>query len=183
MSDYRRVNVPNGMYFFTVVTFRRQKILCEPEIRESLRTAIKSVRENHPFVIDAWVLLPDHLHCLWKMPENDMDFAKRWAMIKRSVTKTCGARYYRDDWMNVSKKRRKESTLWQRRYWEHLIRDEEDLNRHRDYIHYNPVKHGLVNRVVDWPYSTFHGYVKRGVYSNQWGDNELFKDDQDDYGE
>ena len=79
MSDYRRINVPNGMYFFTVVTYRRQKILCDADIRESLRTAIKSVRENYPFVIDAWVLLPDHLHCIWKMPEDDMDFAKHAA--------------------------------------------------------------------------------------------------------
>lgn len=85
--------------------------------------------------------------------------------------------------MNASKRRRKESTIWQRRYWEHLIRDQEDLNRHRDYIHYNPVKHGLVDRVVDWPYSTFHRYVKQGLYDKQWGDNELIKEDKNVYGE
>jgi len=114
---------------------------------------------------------------------NDADFAKRWAMIKRSVTKQCGTRYYRDDWMNASKQRRKESTIWQRRYWEHLIRDQEDLNRHRVYIHYNPVKHRHVNRVIDCPYSSFHNKVKKGIYTTKWGDNGLFKDDYSDYGE
>jgi len=171
------------MYFFTLVTYRRQKILCDPEIRDALRKAIITVREKQPFVIDAWVLLPDHLHCIWQLPENDSDFAKRWAMIKRYVTKNCGERYYRDDWMNASKRRRKESTIWQRRYWEHLIRDEDDLNNHRDYIHYNPVKHGYVNGVVDWPYSTFHRYVKQGTYPNQWGDSDMLKENKQNYGE
>jgi REP-associated tyrosine transposase len=115
------------------------------------------------------VLLPDHLHCIWELPPNDADFAKRWALIKRFVTKRCRASLYRQKEMSPSKQRRNEATLWQQRYWEYLIRDEEDLNRHRDYLHWNPVKHGYVSRVADWEYSTFHRFVQQGFYSRDWG--------------
>ncbi len=114
------------------------------------------------------MLLPDHLHCIWTLPPNDADFGVRWAMIKRFVTKQCSAELKRDEWMNQSKLKRKESTLWQRRFWEHQIRDERDYERHMDYLHYNPVKHGLVAKVTDWPHSTFHRYVRQGVYKEDW---------------
>jgi putative transposase len=117
---------------------------------------------KHPFTIDGWVLLPDHLHCIWTLPPNDSAFGIRWAMIKRFVKKQCASDLHRDDWMNKSKHRRKESTIRQRRFWEHLIRDERDYEKHMDYIHYNPLKHGYVKSVIEWPYSTFHRYVRQG---------------------
>lgn len=169
MSTYRRAKTTGGTYFFTVVTYRRQPILCDDHVRTALREAIHTTRAVCPFTIDGWVLLPDHLHCLWTLPPDDADFGKRWAMIKQFVTKRCGPTLLRDEWLNDSKRRRNESTLWQRRFWEHLIRDEMDYVQHMDYLHYNPVKHGLVRSVQDWQFSTFHRYVKEGVYSEDWG--------------
>lgn len=169
MPDYRRPALQGGAYFFTVVTYRRQTFLCHPDVRVALRAGIRTVQADHPFAIDAWVLLPDHLHCIWQLPTGDVEFAKRWAMIKRAVTKRCGARLHQEEWMSASRRQRHESTLWQRRFWEHVIRNDTDLNRHRDYIHWNPVKHGYVKQVKDWPFSTFHRFVKRGMYSADWG--------------
>lgn len=168
MSNYRRANTQGGTYFFTVVTYRRQCFLCNEQVRLALREGINFAREVHPFSIDAWVLLPDHLHCIWTLPPDDADFGVRWAMIKRFVTKQCNPELRRADWMKPSKLQRKESTLWQRRFWEHQIRDERDFEKHIDYIHYNPVKHGLVKQASDWPYSTIHRYVKAGVYGPHW---------------
>ncbi|PPD03048.1 MAG: transposase [Methylobacter sp.] len=150
------------------MTFRRQPILCDEAVRVALREAISSVREQKPFTIDAWVLLPDHLHCIWTLPEGDADFSSRWGLIKRQVSIQCREHYRRDDWLNASKRKHRESTLWQRRFWEHQIRDESDFNRHADYLHYNPVKHGYCQQVADWPYSTFHRYVAEGVYPFNW---------------
>lgn len=168
MSNYRRANTQGACYFFTVVTFRRQPILCDEAVRVALREAINSVREKKPFTIDAWVLLPDHLHCIWTLPEGDADFSSRWGLIKRQVSIQCREHYRRADWLNVSKRKHRESTLWQRRFWEHQIRDESDFNRHVDYLHYNPVKHGYCQQVGDWPYSTFHRFVAEGVYPFNW---------------
>ncbi len=169
MSEYRRAKTEGGTYFFTVVSYRRRNILCDGPIRAALKSAIQDVRSIHPFHIDAWVLLPDHLHCIWTMPVNDADFSLRWAMIKRSVSKQCGGLFHRQDWMSRSKSRRKESTIWQRRFWEHQIQDDEDYRRHMDYLHYNPVKHGYVAMANDWVYSSFHRYVAKGVYPGGWG--------------
>jgi len=168
MSNYRRANTKGGTYFFTVVTYRRQRFLCDEKVRNALRAGIKATQSTHPFTIDAWVLLPDHLHCLWTLPLDDADFGIRWAMIKRYVTKQCGPELKHDGWMSPSKHKRKESTLWQRRFWEHQIRDEMDYERHMDYLHYNPVKHGLAEKVADWPHSTFHRYVRQGIYGMDW---------------
>lgn len=177
MPNYRRAKIKGGTYFFTVVTYRRRKILCAPEVRTSLRHAIREVRKILPFTIEAWVLLPDHLHCIWALPQNDAEFGKRWAMIKTKVTQDCGQTRHRENWMTDVKQRRNESTLWQRRYWEHTIRDEEDYFNHMHYIHYNPVKHGLVKSVKDWPFSTFHRSLKAGLYEEHWGeDNEQWQD-------
>jgi putative transposase len=167
MSNYRRANTKGGTYFFTVVTYRRQKILCNENVRLALREGIREVQKIHPFTIDGWVLLPDHLHCIWTLPPDDADFGIRWAMIKRYVTKQCNSLRC-NDWMTASKRRRKESTLWQRRFWEHQIRDDRDYEKHMDYMHYNPVKHGFTTTVKDWSYSTFHRYVKEGIYSENW---------------
>jgi putative transposase len=168
MSEYRRANTKGGTYFFTVVIYRRQPLLCDERVRAALREGIKTTRLTNPFSIDAWVLLPDHLHAIWTLPPDDAGFGIRWALIKRFVTKQCNPELKRDEWMNPSKLKRKESTFWQRRFWEHQIRNERDFQNHIDYIHYNPVKHGLVKKVSDWPFSTFHRYVGQGVYGTDW---------------
>lgn len=169
MSNYRRANTKGATYFFTVVIYRRQRFLYEENVKEALRNGIRDVQTTHPFTIDAWVLLPDNLHCIWTLPPNNANLGTRWAMIKRFVTKRCGPDLRRDDWMNASKRKRNESTLWQRRFWEHRIRDDWDYELHMDYIHYNPVKHSFVKNVKDWPHSTFHRYVREGVYCDNWG--------------
>ncbi len=177
MPNYRRANIKGGTYFFTVVTYRRQTFLCNDHVRKALRDGILAVQTAHSFIIDGWVLLPDHLHCIWTLPPGDANFSVRWAMIKRFVTKQCGPDLRREDWMNKSKRRRNESTIWQRRFWEHQIPDERDYERHMDYLHYNPVKHGYVKNVKDWPYSTFHRYVSQGVYGQNWaGDGAVTVD-------
>ena len=168
MSRYRRDYTPGATYFFTVVTYRRRAFLCDEDVRAALRDAIEKTRLNYPFSIEAWVLLPDHLHCLWRLPPADCNHSTRWNLIKRRVTKACAARLHVAEWMSASKRKHRESTVWQRRHIEHRIRDDGDFSNHCDYIHYNPVKHGLVSRPVDWPYSSFHRFVKRGVYPAHW---------------
>ena len=139
--------------------------MCDELFRTALREAIDRVRVKHPFIIDAWVLLPDHLHCIWTLPDGDADFSVRWRKIKRHVSLVGRETYKRTEWVSASKKKHRESTVWQRRYWEHQIRDQADFNRHVDYIHYNPVKHGLCHQPIKWPYSTMQRYVKEGRYS------------------
>lgn len=172
MSRYRRADTPGATYFFTVVTYRRQPLLCDPPVREALRRAILEVRKRRPFVVDAWVLLPDHLHCIWRLPPGDASFAIRWSLIKRMVSTACGHQYRRGNWLTDSKRRHRESTIWQRRYWEHRIRNESDLARHVDYIHYNPVKHGLCCQPRDWPWSTIHRYIGSSLLPADWGGND-----------
>ena len=168
MPNYRRAYVAGGTYFFTVTTYKRRPILTDPRCMAALRIAVKAVRESHPFEILAWVLLPDHLHCVWALPGDDHNFSLRWSLIKQHVSRSCA--YWFDDMATTTASRikRRESTLWQRRFWEHLIRDENDLARHVDYVHYNPVKHGYVTGVAQWPHSTFHRYVREGMYRTDW---------------
>ena len=168
MPNYRRVKSDGGTFFFTVVTYRRQKFLTRSDCRRALRNAITEVKQDHPFHIDAWVLLSDHMHCIWTMQKNDADFSKRWGLIKAGFSKQVKDLLHREALMSPSKRKHRESSIWQRRFWEHAIRDDEDFARHVDYIHYNPVKHGYVDRVCDWPYSTFHRYVRCGVYLMAW---------------
>jgi len=167
MSRFRRA-VTGSTYFFTVVSHRRRPILCTEAMRATLHHGIARVRELRPFAIDAWVLLPDHLHCIWTLPEGDHDFSTRWSLIKHRVSYTYGQTH---DEAAVTESRRKhrDANVWQRRFWEHQIRDEIDLDRHMSYDHFNPVKHGLVANAAQWPYSTFHRYVKAGVYPPDWG--------------
>ncbi len=148
MSNYRRAQTSGGTFFFTVVSYRRQPILCDEPFRAALRQAIKRVQAARPFSVDAWVLLPGHLHCIWTLPEGDGDLSLRWSLIKSAVSRAVGKRYVREEWLKGSKKRHREATLWQRRFWEHCIRDEADLRHHMDYLHFNPVKHGLTARVA-----------------------------------
>lgn len=168
MSRYRRANTAGGTYFFTVVAYRRQPVLCDAAIRAALCEAVLSVRRTKPFSVDAWVLLPDHLHCVWTLPDGDADFSGRWSLIKSRVSRAVGLQYRRAEWMNASKLKHREATIWQRRFWEHCILDGNDFRRHVDYLHFNPVKHGLVSRVADWPYSTFHRFAAKGIYPPDW---------------
>lgn len=172
MSRYRRDNTFGATWFFTVVTCNRQRILCDEPVRVALRTAIADTRINWPFAIDAWVLLPDHLHCIWTLPPNDGDFATRWNLIKRRTSRALESSYFSGNLMTASKASRRELTFWQRRYWEHRIRDERDFANHIDYIHYNPVKHGHAKAPLDWPYSSLHRHVANGLYPAAWGGKE-----------
>lgn len=170
MPEYRRARIEGGTYFFTVVTYNRLPILTTVEARKLLRSAWVDVRERFPFTIDAVCLLPDHLHCIWVLPEGDANFSVRWKEIKRLFTRGYLDQVGTGEIRSASRLRRGEAAIWQRRFWEHTIRDEEDLNRHRDYIHYNPVKHGLVQRVAAWQWSSFHHYVRMGYYARDWGE-------------
>jgi putative transposase len=163
MTNYRRVWRPGGTYFFTVnLLQRRGNDLLTREIR-LLRDVVADVRRRHPFRIHAWVVLPDH-HCVIALPPGDCDFPTRWRLIKMDFSKGVPATKRR----SVVRVRRRERGIWQRRYWEHLIRDAADFRAHMDYVHINPVKHCLVTRIVDWPYSTFHRLVVQGVYPANW---------------
>ncbi|MHB9075213.1 MAG: REP-associated tyrosine transposase [Desulfobaccales bacterium] len=177
MSTFIRSTKPGGTFFFTVVTYRRRKILAKSFSRIFLREAISKVRREYPFTIEAWVLLPDHLHCIWTLPEGDRDFSKRWGLIKAGFSQRVKPFLYMDAWMTESKERHRESIVWQRRFWEHQIRNEEDLHKHLDYIHFNPVKHKLVTSPMDWPYSTLHRYVHQGLYPANWGESVAFEPD------
>lgn len=178
MPNYIRTFRPGGTFFFTVVTYGRSRWLCSEEAREALSHAIRGVRKTRPFNIDAIVLLPDHLHCIWTLPDGDHDFSTRWRLIKMLAAKKCRSVPSRFP-EPVSRIKRKERDLWQRRFWEHTIRDENDFAVHCDYIHYNPVKHGLCESPGEWPFSSFRKYVASGLYDENWG---RFKEPQIDGG-
>jgi putative transposase len=152
------------------VSFRRQPILCLPPIRCELRRALQNVRITRPFEIDAWVLMPDHLHCIWTLPEGDVDYSTRWALIKNAVSRFAGVPTISAD--TTSRIKHRDAAIWQRRFYEHEIRDERDFERHMDYVHFNPVRHGHAASAAAWPYSTFHRYVREGVYAPDWGGTE-----------
>lgn len=164
MPDYRRAWHPGGTYFFTVNLLQRQGNDLLVRHIELLRSTVDLVRRRHPFQIHGWVVLPEHLHCVIELPVGDADFATRWRLIKIGFSKALP----KTERLSEVRIRRGERGIWQRRYWEHLIRDERDFQAHMDYVHINPVKHGLVQRVADWPYSTFHRLVAKGVYPDDW---------------
>ncbi len=165
MSKYRRDWHPGGTYFFTVNLQDRQSDLLIRHI-DTLRVAIRNVRANHPFIIHGWVVLPDHMHCVIELPPDHCDFATRWRLIKMGFSKALP----RDEHRSDSRAKRGERGIWQRRFWEHHIRDGDDYRRHMDYQHFNPVKHGHTRHVRDWSHSTFHRLVAAGVYPANWGD-------------
>jgi putative transposase len=167
MMRYRRLRVCGGTYFFTVVTYKRTPFLTLPGHVALLRDAFRYVMNRHPFAIDAFVLLPDHLHCIWTLPEGDWDYSKRWRLIKGYFTRHCDETARGNP--SESRKRKNEHNVWQRRFWDHMIRDDRDFEKHMDYIHYNAVKHGLVHYPLQWPHSSIHKFVARGVYSIDWG--------------
>ncbi len=165
MPDYRRLWVPGGTYFFTVNMADRSGRLLVDHIN-ALRTSVAAVRMRRPFASVAWCVLPDHLHTVWELPPGDADFATRWMLIKAGFSR----RIADGERVSLSRCKHGERGIWQRRYWEHAIRDERDLHNHIEYIHYNPVKHGHVAQVRDWPHSSFHRFVRRGVLPADWAD-------------
>ncbi|MCU7844283.1 MAG: transposase [Candidatus Thiodiazotropha sp. (ex Monitilora ramsayi)] len=169
MSNYRRARMPGGTYFFTLVTFNRKLLFDNPLARECLHGAMAEVRVRYRFSIEAICLLPDHLHTIWRLPENDHVYSQCWNEIKGIFSKRFHGLSEQDGHPSPSRQRKGEGRFWQRRFWEHLIRDEADYRNHMDYLHYNPVKHGLVERVADWPWSSYHRYVKDGTYPINWG--------------
>jgi putative transposase len=168
MPEYRRVRQPGGTYFFTVVTHDRRNLFDTDSSRRLLREAIAAVRSESPFSIDAFVLLRDHLHAMWTLPAGDADYSSRWGKIKKQFTESFLNAGGTDRIVSQSKTTNRRRGVWQRRYWEHLIRDERDYNRHLDYIHFNPVNHGYVNCPHAWPFSSFHRQVALGSYAADW---------------
>jgi len=164
MPDYRRNFVPGGSYFFTVNLLERYPNDLLTRHVDALRTVVREVRRRYPFHIDAWVVLPDHVHCVWTLPTGDADYTLRWRLIKAGFSK----RLPKQERRSVVRVARGERGIWQRRFWEHTIRDERDYAAHVDYVHVNPLKHGHVKHVADWPYSTFHRYLAEGVYPPDW---------------
>jgi putative transposase len=163
MPDYRRNRVLGGTYFFTVNLLSRNSRLLTTHI-DALRKAVGVTQQRLPFHIDAWVVLPEHMHCVWTLPAGEDDYATRWKIIKIEFAKQIP----KMESLSPVRRKKGERALWQRRYWEHTIRDERDYAAHVDYVYINPLKHGLVARVVDWPYSSFHRDVRRGLYPADW---------------
>jgi putative transposase len=151
MMRYRRAKTPGGTYFFTVNLADRTRALLVDHI-DLLRASVAKVKEAHPFTALAWVVLPEHMHAIWELPDNDCDFSMRWSLIKsgfsRQISKT--------EPIGMSRMTKGERGIWQRRFWEHEIRDEQDLLAHINYIHNNPVKHGHAQSAAEWPYTSFN---------------------------
>jgi putative transposase len=160
----------NGhVFFFTVVTHDRRAILTTDRGRAALRDAFRTVRAERPFRVTAIVLLPDHLHAVWELPAGDADYSSRWRLIKSRFTRLWTGSGGVEGLVGPSRGRKAERGVWQRRFYEHTCRDEDDLKRCVDYLHVNPVKHRLVDRVLDWPWSSFRRYVRLGEYPSDWG--------------
>jgi len=170
--DYRRAQISGGTFFFTLVTYQRKKLFEKPKNIHYLRQSFQKIKMSHPFKMNAFVILPDHLHCIWTLPNKDNDFSTRWRLIKSDFTRHCLEHY--KDIPSVSRKHKNEQCIWQRRFWEHAIRNTTDFAQHLDYIHFNPVKHGYANAPSDWQYSSFSYYVDKGIYPMHWGcDNKI----------
>jgi putative transposase len=175
MVRYRRNFIPGGTYFFTVTLADRRSNALVDHIG-ALRSAFRAARRARPFAIDAIVVLPDHLHAILTPPTNDADFPGRWRRIKGHFSSALI-----EAGLDLQRRSNGDLALWQRRFWEHTIRDESDFARHVDYIHFNPVKHGLVQRVRDWPHSSFHRYVREDLLPDDWAGD--LGDDGTDFGE
>jgi putative transposase len=170
MPRYIRSFVPGGVFFFTVALLDRRRQLLVEKI-DTLREVVQAARRRRPFTIEAIVILPDHLHCIWTLPPGEADFSSRWHDIKARFA----AKIPKEERLSTRRLQKGERGIWQRRFWEHVIRDEDDYARHVEYIHYNPVKHGLVARVADWPYSSFYLYVDRDIYPLDWGADDSIR--------
>ena len=168
MPEYRRMKVPGSTLFLTLVTFERRPVFAQPAAVNLLRRAVASVQQERPFGIAGAVVLPDHVHLLCELPEDDSDFSKRIGQLKARFTKLLGTPDGARSPVCRSRQRHRERIIWQRRFWEHTIRDENDFGIHLDYIHYNPVKHGLVACPHAWPHSSLHRWIREGIYEANW---------------
>ena len=172
MPNYRQIHAPGGTYFFTVVTCDRMPILSsEPNI-ELLKKITRETQRNHPFDQIAYCILPDHIHCIWTLPVSDKDYCTRWMLIKARFSREYKPGSDVEEHISDSRARKRERDVWQRRFWEHAIRNDEDLSKHIDYIHFNPIKHGVVKRLSDWKWSSFHEFIDGGYYDKNWGVEE-----------
>ncbi|WP_442481617.1 REP-associated tyrosine transposase [Aeoliella sp. SH292] len=178
MAHYRRADVPGGTFFFTLVTYERRPLLTTDLARRVLRDAIEQVRSRRPFEINGFVLLPDHLHTIWTLPSGDTDYPTRWRQIKTLFTRGWLAGGGTERAVSVAQAVQGGRGIWQRRYYERTVRDEAELRKRLDYIHINPVKHRLCERAIDWPWSSFHRYVKLGEYEETWGGSPEFYGDE-----
>ena len=169
MSQYRRYYLPGGTFFLTLVTYNRQLLFESAENLDRLRNAVIKVKKEKSFVILGAVILPDHIHFLWQLPPNDSDYSQRVSRLKVLFTRSLHGKNALSQDVSVSRRKHRESNIWQRRFWEHTIRNETDFQHHLDYIHYNPVKHGLVSCPHFWQYSSFSNWVNKGIYSQDWG--------------
>lgn len=165
MTDYRRRKFPGGYYFFTVITHQRRPIFSHASARHYLKQAWLQTQTEKPFENVALCLMPEHLHCVWKLPDGDFNYSQRWASIKSRFTRLWLSDGGIEANQTPSRRNKRERGVWQRRFWEHQIRDWEDLENHVCYIHTNPLKHGLVEHPQQWPWSTWHKYYKKGFYS------------------
>ena len=169
MSIYRRAVIPGGTFFFTIVTYQRTPLFADPANVERLRAALREVRETDPFDFVAGVVLPDHLHFVWSLPRGDSNFSRRIGRMKVLFTRSIHGHGNLPREVSASRRSHRESDLWQRRFWEHTVEDEDDLENHLHYMHYNPVKHRLATCPHSWPYSSFRKWVRRGLYTPDWG--------------
>lgn len=169
---YRRTSVPGASYFFTLVTHQRKRVFADARNVERWHAAVSKVQRTRPFIVEAQVVLPDHVHMIWTLPENDADYATRIRLVKTALTKDVSLQATGAT-TNASRAGKGERDVWQRRYWEHLIRDERDFQAHVDYIHLNPVQHGFVARPGDWLHSTFRSWLEQGAYEPWWGSEDM----------
>jgi putative transposase len=169
MPEYRRAYLPGGTFFLTLVTYHRTPLFSDPEKISRLRSCVAKTLRERPFEITGAVVLPDHIHFLWTLPPDDSDYSQRVSRIKILFTRSLRGRRSLPENVSASRRKHRESDVWQRRFWEHSIRDQTDLEKHLDYIHYNPVKHGLVSCPHLWEYSSFHKWVEKDGYKNDWG--------------
>ena len=171
MANYQRVKINGATYFFTVALLERKGNSLLIQEVDTLRDVVREVKAKYPFHIYGWVVLPDHLHALWTLPADDCDYSLRWRLIKSGFSRALPKIEHRSPIRQAAGER----GIWQRHFWEHCIRDEEDYQHHLNYIHVNPLKHGLVSSVKDWPYSSFHRYVADGIYPVNWCGDELIR--------
>ncbi len=169
MPNYCRAHVPGGSFFFTVVTYRRRPLFNDALAVPLLGSVLRRCRMRWPFTINAIVLLPDHLHAIWSLPPGDSGYSKRWGWIKKEFTKRWLELGGSEQVVSTGREQQRRRGIWQPRFWEHALEDEEDFQAHFDYIHWNPVKHACVQFPFEWPHSSFHRYVRLGVYERQWG--------------
>lgn len=169
MPNYIRARTPGGTYFFTVVTRFRKPILGSQNAVGLFHEACWHVLGKRPVEICSEVILPDHIHCIWRIPEDDVDFSTRWRLIKNLFTQRYLAMTANESEESLSRRKRGERGVWQRRFWEHKVRDEQEYEKLCDYFHYNPVKHGYVGCAYEWEFSTFSRFVEENKYPSHWG--------------